>query len=152
VVFTDYKGMTVAETTDLRRMLSSSSIDYSVVKKYPCKDRFSGNQFLLWLPMHSRVLSELPSAMTILCSLSRRFSTSSRRTRSFGVKGAVVDGQLYGAADLKGNCSAAVQRSAAFHACRCAAGSDVENWAGALSATVTGFAYAMESLKSKKNT
>jgi large subunit ribosomal protein L10 len=45
VVFTDYKGMTVSELTELRGLLRKSSLDYSVVKNTLAKLASSDTDF-----------------------------------------------------------------------------------------------------------
>jgi len=142
--------MTVAETTDLRRMLSSSDIDYSVVKNTLAKiasqeTSFSAAADAFKGPVGIAIGYDDP---VLAVKKVLDFVKTNEKLR---VKGAVVDGQLYGAADLKA-IAALPSREVLLSMLAGALQAPMAKLAGALSATVTGFAYAMESLKSKKNT
>ena len=141
--------MTVAETTDLRRMLSSSAIDYSVVKNTLAKiasqeTSFSAAADAFKGPVGIAIGYDDP---VLAVKKVLDFVKTNEKLR---VKGAVVDGQLYGAADLKA-IAALPSREVLLSMLAGALQAPMAKLAGALSATVTGFAYAMESLKSKKN-
>ena len=141
--------MTVAETTDLRRMLSSSDIDYSVVKNTLAKiasqeTSFSAAADAFKGPVGIAIGYDDP---VLAVKKVLDFVKTNEKLR---VKGAVVDGQLYGAADLKA-IAALPSREVLLSMLAGALQAPMAKLAGALSATVTGFAYAMESLKSKKN-
>jgi len=149
VVFTDYKGMTVAEMTDLRRMLNSSSIDYSVVKntlaKIASQDTgFSVAQDAFTGPVGIAIGYDDPVLAV------KKVLDFVKKNEKLQVKGAVVEGQLYGPKDLKA-IAELPSREVLLSMLAGAFQAPLSKLAGALSATVTGFAYAVESLKSKKN-
>lgn len=73
-----------------------------------------------------------------------------KKNEKLKVTGAVVEGQLYGPQDLKA-IAELPSREMLLSMLAGALQAPTAKLAGALSATVTGFAYAMESLKSKKN-
>ncbi len=149
VVLTDYKGMTVAELTDLRRMLNSASIEYSVVKNTLAK-----------IASHDTSLSVAQDAFKGPVGIAigyddpvlavKKVLDFVKKNEKLQVKGAVVEGQLYASKDLKAIAELPTREvllsmlAGAFQA-------PLSKLAGALSATVSSFAYAMESLKSKKN-
>ena len=141
--------MTVAETTALRRSLSKSSIEYSVVKNTLAKiasqetsiavaaDVFKGPVGL--------AIGYVDPALAV-----KKVLEFTKTNEKLQVKGAVVDGELYGPADLKA-IAALPSREVLLSMLAGALQAPAAKLAGALSATVTGFAYALESLKSKKN-
>jgi large subunit ribosomal protein L10 len=142
--------MTVAETTDLRRMLSSSSIDYSVVKNTLAKiasreTSFSAAADAFKGPVGIAIGYDDPVLAV------KKVLDFVKTNEKLQVKGAVVDGQLYAAADLKA-IAALPSREVLLSMLAGALQAPMSKLAGALSATVTGFAYAVESLKSKKDT
>ncbi len=140
--------MTVAETTALRRMLSSSSVEYSVVKNTLARiasqdtsiaaaaDIFKG-------PVGLAIGYDDPALAV------KKVLEFTKTNEKLQVKGAVVDGQLYGPVDLKA-IAALPSREVLLSMLAGALQAPMAKLAGALSATVTGFAYALESLKSKK--
>ena len=142
--------MTVAETTDLRRMLSSSAIDYSVVKNTLAKIASQETSFSVAADVFKGPVGIAIGYDDPVLAVKKvlDFVKTNEKLR---VKGAVVDGQLYGAADLKA-IAALPSREVLLSMLAGTLQAPMAKLAGALSATVTGFAYAMESLKSKKNT
>lgn len=141
--------MTVAEMTDLRRLLTGSSIDYGVVKNTLAKiasrdtdfsaaaDSFAG-------PVGIAVGYDDPVLAV------KKVLEFAKKNEKLKVTGAVVEGQLYGPTDLKAIADLP-SREILLSMLAGALQAPLAKLAGALSATVTGFAYAMESLKAKNN-
>jgi large subunit ribosomal protein L10 len=141
--------MTVAETTALRRMLGSSAIDYSVVKNTLAKiaskeTSFSSAADVFKGPVGLAIGYDDPVLAV------KKVLEFVKTNEKLQVRGAVVDGQLYGPSDLKA-IAALPSRETLLSMLAGASQAPAAKLAGALSATVSGFGYALESLKSKKN-
>lgn len=99
-VLTDYRGMSVAEITELRTLLRKSAVEYTVVKntlaKLAVKDtELASLAAYLEGPTGIAVSREDPVAPS-------RILTGWARTRpAFTVKAGMVEGQLVSAADLQ---------------------------------------------------
>ena len=149
VVLTDYKGMTVAELTGLRRLLQSSSLEYSVVKNTLAKIASQGTGV-------SAVADTLKGPVGIAIGYDdpvlvlKKILEFKKTNEKLQIKGAVVEGKFCDQnavkemADLPSREVLLSMLAGAFQA-------PLSKMAGALNATVTSFAYAMESLKAKKN-
>jgi len=141
--------MTVSEMTDLRRMLNSSSIEYSVVKNTLAKiatqdtnlsiarDAFTG-------PVGIAIGYDDPVLAV------KKVLDFIKKNEKLQLKGAVVEGQLYEPNDLRAIADLP-SREVLLSMLAGAFQAPLSKLAGALSATVCSFAYAMESLKSQKN-
>ena len=141
--------MTVAELTVLRRLLKSSSLEYSVVKntlaKIASKDTgISAAQDHLKGPVGIAIGYDDPILVL------KRVLDFKKTNEKLQIKGAVIEGKFCDQqavkemADLPSRDILLSMLAGAFQA-------PLSKMAGALNATVTSFAYAMESLKSKKN-
>lgn len=149
MVFTDYKGMTVAELTELRGLLKKSSLDYSVVKNTLAKIAAADTDFA--------VASEVfkgPVGIAIGYDdpvlVVKKVIEFSKKNEKLRITAAVVEGKLCEKkevaeiADLPSREVLLSMLAGAFQA-------PASKLAGALSATVTSFAYALEAVKAKKN-
>ena len=139
----------MAELTGLRRLLKSSSLDYSVVKNTlaniasqdtgmaAVKDSLKG-------PVGIAIGYDDPVLVL------KKVLEFKKTNEKLQIKGAVVEGKFCGPemvkeiADLPSREILLSMMAGAFQA-------PLSKLAGALNATVTSFAYAMESLKSTKN-
>ena len=98
-VLTDFRGLSVADITELRSLLRKSEVEYKVVKntlaRLAVKD--TGLEGLA-------TYFEGPTAIAISrgdpVAASRVLSTWSRTRPTFAVKGGIVEGQLVGPADI----------------------------------------------------
>lgn len=149
VVYTDYKGMTVAEMTDLRILLQSSAIDYSVVKNTLAKIASQDTSFSVAAGIFKGPVGIAIGYDDPVLAV-KRVLEYVKKNEKLKVTGAVVEGQLYGAKDLK-EIAELPSREVLLSMLAGTLQAPMAKLAGALSATVTSFAYAMESLKSKKN-
>jgi large subunit ribosomal protein L10 len=141
--------MTVAEMTDLRRLLNSSSIDYSVVKNTLAKIATQETSFSVAADVFKGPVGLAIGYDDPVLAV-KRVLDFVKKNEKLKVTGAVVEGQLYGPKDLKA-IAELPSREVLLSMLAGALQAPMAKLAGALSATVTGFAYAMESLKSKKN-
>ena len=141
--------MTVAETTDLRRLLNSSSIDYSVVKNTLARIASKDTGFAVAADSFTGPVGIAIGYDDPVLAV-KKVLDFVKKNEKLQVKGAVVEGELYGPNDLKA-IAALPSREVLLSMLAGALQAPMAKLAGALSATVTGFAYAMESLKSKKN-
>jgi len=140
--------MTVAEMTDLRRMLNSSSIDYSVVKNTLAKIASQDTGFSVAADAFKGPVGIAIGYDDPVLAV-KKVLDFVKKNEKLQVKGAVVEGQLYGSKDLKA-IAELPSREVLLSMLAGAFQAPLSKLAGALSATVTSFAYAMESLKSKK--
>jgi large subunit ribosomal protein L10 len=146
---TDYKGMTVAELTNLRRLLKNSSLEYSVVKNTLAKiaSRDTGMALVaesLKGPVGIAIGYDDPVLVL------KKILEFKKTNEKLQVKGAVVEGNFCDAEAVK-EMAALPSREILLSMLAGAFQAPLSKLAGALNATVTTFAYAMESLKSTKN-
>ncbi|MEK6717490.1 MAG: 50S ribosomal protein L10 [candidate division NC10 bacterium] len=98
-VLTDFRGLSVAEITELRTLLRKSAVEYTVVKntlaKIAVKDTdLAGLAAYFQGPTAIAISREDPVAA------SRVLSAWSRTRPTFTVKGGVVEGQIVGPAEI----------------------------------------------------
>ena len=98
-VLTDFRGLSVAEITELRTLLRKSAVEYTVVKNTLAKIVVKDTN-LAGLAVHL----EGPTAIAISrgdpMAASRVLSTWSKTRPTFVVKGGMVEGQLVGPAEI----------------------------------------------------
>jgi large subunit ribosomal protein L10 len=141
--------MTVAEITNLRRLLRGSSLEYSVVKNTLAKIASKDTSMAVATdslkgPVGIAIGYDDPVLVL------KKVLEFKKTNEKFQIKGAVVEGKFCGPdvvkeiADLPSREILLSMLAGTFQA-------PLSKLAGALAATVTTFAYAMESLKNKKN-
>lgn len=145
---TDYKGMTVAELSELRRLLRGGGVDYQVVKNTlarvasqdtafsVAKDAFRG-------PVGIAIGYE-DSVMT-----AKKVIEFSRKNEKLKLSGGVIDGKLYNMSEVKA-IAELPSRDVLLSIMAGAFQAPLSKMAAALAATVGSFAYAMTALKTKK--
>jgi large subunit ribosomal protein L10 len=148
VVFTDYKGMTVAELTELRRLLKKSSLDYSVVKntlaRIAAKDTgVAAAENVFKGPVGIAIGYDDP---VLVVKKVLEFTKTNEKIR---VKGAVVEGRLCEPAEVK-EIADLPSREVMLSILAGAFQAPLSKMARALSATVSSFAYAVQALQNKK--
>ena len=148
VVLTDYKGMTVAELTNLRGLLRRSSSEYSVVKntlaKIAAKDTgVSSATELFTGPVGMAIGYDDPVLVV------KRVLEFTKTNEKLKVTGAVVEGKLCGLQEVK-EIASLPGREVLLAILAGAMQAPATKMAQTLSATVSSFAYAMEALKNKK--
>jgi large subunit ribosomal protein L10 len=98
-VLTDFRGLSVAEITELRALLRKSAVEYAVVKntlaRMAVKDtNLAGLAAYLEGPTAIAISREDPMAA------SRLLSSWGKARPTFSVKGGIVEGQLIGPAEV----------------------------------------------------
>ena len=141
--------MTVAELTNLRRLLRSSSLEYSVVKNTLAK--IASQDTVLAVAADSLkgpvgIAIGYDDPVLVL----KKVLEFKKTNEKLQVKGAVVEGKFCDPNVVK-EIAALPSKEILLSMLAGAFQSPLSTLAGALNATVTSFAYAMESLKSTKN-
>jgi large subunit ribosomal protein L10 len=99
VVLTDYRGLSVAELTDLRRLLRKSAVEYRVVKNSLARLAIRETGLAGLAPY-----LEGPTAMAISrtepVAASRALLAWGKTRPTFALKGGVVEGHVVGPADI----------------------------------------------------
>jgi len=147
-VLTDYKGMTVAELTVLRSSLKSSSLEYSIVKNTLAKiaSRDTGMAVAadsLKGPVGIAIGYDDPVLVL------KKVLEFKKTNDKIQVMGAVVEGKFCDP-DVVKEIAALPSREILLSMLAGTFQAPLSKLAGALNATVTTFAYAMESLKNSK--
>ncbi len=148
VIFTDYKGMTVAELSDLRRLLRAGGVDYSVVKNTLARIASQDTPMSV-----AKTAFKGPVAVAIgykdPVMTAKKVIEFSKKNEKLKLSGGVIEGKLYSVAEVKAIADLPPREvllsmlAGAFQA-------PLSKMAAALSATVSSFAYAMGALKTKK--
>jgi large subunit ribosomal protein L10 len=149
VVFTDYKGMTVSELTDLRRLLRKSSLEYRIVKntlaKIASKDTGIGVAADVFKgPVGIAIGYDDP----VLAA--KKVLEFTKTNEKLQITGAVVEGKFC----EKKEVTAIAELPSREILLSMLAGvmqAPLSKMASGLAATVTRYAYAMEALKNKKS-
>ncbi|OGP65484.1 MAG: 50S ribosomal protein L10 [Deltaproteobacteria bacterium RBG_16_42_7] len=148
IIFTDFKGLTVEEISQLRRQLRGSSLEYKVVKNTLAKkasdgtimevvkDAFTG-------PVGIAIGYDEP------VSLTKRVLEFIKSNEKLKLKGGIIEGKTCKIEDIKA-ISELPSKEVLLAMLIGAMQSPLNKLATALNATVTHFAYAMEALKNKK--
>ncbi len=149
MVFTDYKGLTVAELFDLRRIFRGANIEYKVVKNTLAKAASKDTSI--------SVASDLfrgPVGIVIgyvdPVQVAKKVLEYSRKNNKLKVSGGVVEGKLCNAEDIK-SIAELPPREVLLSMMAGLLQAPLGKMAGALSATVSTFAYAMGALETKRS-
>lgn len=148
VIFTDYKGMTVAELSELRRLLRSGGVEYSVVKNTLARIASQDTPVSV-----AGTVFKGPVAVAIGYKdpvlTAKKVIEYSKKNEKLKLGGGVIEGKMYSVAEVKAIADLPPREillsmlAGAFQA-------PLSKMAAALSATVSSFAYAMGALKTKK--
>ena len=99
VVLVDYRGLTVAEDTELRKQLREAGINYKVLKNTMMKRAFEGTEFEALNPY-----LEGPSALAIskddATAPARVLAEFAKKAKNLELKAGVVEGNAYDAAAI----------------------------------------------------
>jgi len=148
VVFTDYKGMTVAELTQLRRLLKKSSLDYRVVKNTLAKIAARDTEVAV-----AESVFKGPVGIAIGYDdpvlVLKKVLEFTKTNEKIQVKGAVVEGRLCQPAEVK-EIAELPSREVLLSILAGAFQAPSSKMARALSATLSSFAYALQALQNKK--
>ncbi len=96
-ILVDYRGLTVAEDTALRRQLREANVTYKVYKNTYMKRAFEGTDFAQMDP-----LLDGPSALAVtkeedIAAPARIIAEFAKKAAALEIKGGVVEGQFYDA-------------------------------------------------------
>lgn len=148
IIFTDYKGLTVQEISELRRRLRSAYLEYRVVKNTLAIKASDGTQVettkeTIAGPVGIALGYEEP------VSLAKRILEFAKTNDKLKIKGAIIEGKTCEIADIKA-LAALPSRETLLSTLIGTMQSPVSKLAAVLNATVVQFAYAMEALKRKR--
>lgn len=149
VVLTEYKGLTVSEVAELRKVLKEAGAEYKVVKNTlssiaargtpvePAADLFIGPTGIAF-------------GFEDAIAAARKVLEYADKNEKFKVKSGVIEGRLCSVAEIKAM-SKLPPKPVLLGMLAGAMQAPASKLAGALNATLTQFAYAMEALKNKKS-
>lgn len=149
VVLTEYKGLTVAEIAELRKILKEVGAEYKVAKNTlinivakgtpveSAKDFFMGPTGLVF-------------GYDDPIAAAKKLLEYASRNDKFKLKSGVIEGRLCSVEEIKAM-SQLPSRNVLLGMMAGTFQAPLSKLAGALNATVTQFAYALESLKNKKS-
>jgi large subunit ribosomal protein L10 len=148
VVFTDYKGMTVSELTELRRLFRKSSLEYRVVKNTLAKiaSRDTGISVageVFKGPVGIAIGYDDP----VLAA--KKVLEYTKTNEKLQITGAVVEGKFCEKAEVKA-IAELPSREILLSMTAGVMQAPLSKMASGLAATVTRFAYAMEALNRTK--
>lgn len=148
VVFTDYKGMTVAELSALRRLLRQGELDYQVVKNTLARVASQDTPISI-----AQQAFKGPVAVAFgykdPVMTAKKVIEFAKKNEKLKLNGGVIEGKFYNAqeiraiADLPSRDVLLSMMAGVFQA-------PLSKLAAALSATVSSFVYALNAVKSKK--
>jgi len=149
VVLTDYKGLTVAELFELRRLLRGAGIDYKVVKNTLAKAASAEtNVSAIGGSLKGPVGLAIGYADPV--QVAKKVLEYSKKNNKLKVNGGVVEGKLCNAEDIK-SIAALPPKEILLSMLAGVFNAPLSKMAGALSATVSSFAYAVKALETKKS-
>lgn len=148
MIFTDYKGLTVQEISDLRRQLKEASLEYRVVKNTLARKAMEGTPLAeakesLRGPVGIAIGYDDPSL------LAKKVLAFVKTNEKIQVKGGVIEGKACGSKDIK-DIAELPSRDVLLATLVGAMQSPLSKLAAALYATVTRFAYAMQAVKNRQ--
>ncbi len=148
VILTDYKGMTVAELSDLRRLLRSGEVEFSVVKNTFARIASQDTPISA-----AKTAFKGPVAVAIGYKdpvlAAKKVIDFSKKNEKLKLSGGVIEGKFFNAAEVKA-IAELPPREVLLSMLAGAFQAPASKLAAALSATVSSFAYAMSALKAKK--
>ena len=150
IIFTNYKGLTVQEMSELRRQLRNACVEYKVVKNTLAKKASDGTPVettkdFITGPVGIALSYEEP------VSLAKRVLGFAKKSEKLKIKGAIIEGKTCELADIKA-LSELPSRETLLSVLIGTMQSPMSTLAAALHATVVQFVYAMEALKRKHET
>ena len=148
MILTDYKGMTVAELSDLRRLLRGGGVDYRVVKNTLARVASQDTPVAV-----ARDAFKGPVAVAIGYNdpvvTAKKVIEFSKKNEKLKLSGGVIEGKLYTAHEVK-TIADLPPREVLLSMLAGAFQAPLSKLAAAMSATVSSFAYAMGALKEKR--
>ena len=102
VVFVDYKGITVAQDTELRKQFREAGVEYSVVKntltRFAAKENgYDFDEVLNGTTAMASTTGDPIAPARIVCEFAKK-----NKLKTLAIKGGVVEGSVLTAAELNG--------------------------------------------------
>ena len=102
VVFVDYRGITVAQDTDLRKQFRDAEVEYTVVKntltRFAAKNAgYDFDEVLNGTTAMACTTGDPIAPARIVCEFAKK-----NKLKTLSIKGGVVEGSVLSAADLNG--------------------------------------------------
>jgi len=148
VVLTEYKGLTVAELFDMRRIFRGADIEYKVVKNTLARTAASGTAISV-----AKDLFKGPIGIAIgyadSAQVAKKVLEYSKKNNKLKVNGGVVEGKLCNADDIK-SIAELPPKDVLLSILAGVLQAPLSKMAGALSATVSSIAYAIKALETRK--
>ena len=98
-VLTDFRGLSVAEMTELRTLLRKSAVEYTVVKNTLAKIAVAETE-LASLAAHLEGPTAIAISRADPLAASKLLATWSKTRPAFSIKGGVFEGKLVGPAEI----------------------------------------------------
>ncbi len=148
VIFTDYRGLTVEEISDLRNKLRTSALEYRVVKNSLAKRAAEGTPVDVAKDIFSGPVGVAISYddTVVLAKKILEFVKSNEKLK---IKSGVIEGGVCSPEEIK-TISELPSREILLSMFISAMQSPLNKFANVLNATLSGFVYAMEALKKKR--
>jgi len=149
LIFTDYRGLTVAELSELRRLLRTGDIRYRVIKNTlavlasvdtpvsVAKDSFNGPVGVVF-GYDDPVLT------------AKKVLEYSKKNEKLKISSGIIEGRFYKTDDIRA-VAELPPKEVLLSMVACLLNSPLSKLAAALSATINNIAYAIEALKNKKS-
>ena len=99
VVLVDYRGLTVAQDTELRKQMREAGVIYKVCKNTMMKRAFEGTEFAA-LEEHLEGPSAIAISKDDATAPARILCKFAKDAKALGLKGGVVEGTVYDVAGL----------------------------------------------------
>ena len=148
VIFTDYRGLTVAELSELRKLLRNKDIKYKVVKNTLAKIASQGTPISV-----ATDIMKGPAGIAISYEdpvvAAKKVLEYSKKNEKLKVSSGIIEGQLCALEDIKAIAELPTREvmlsmlAGVFQA-------SIGKCLAALNATINSFAYAMNALKTKR--
>lgn len=148
IVLTEYKGLTVAQISDLRKELKSIDAEYKVYKNTLVSIAAKGTPFEAANPSLTGPTGIAFGYDDPVAAAKKLFDFAGKNDK-FKVKSFVMDGKLFDADETKA-ISKLPSRPVLLGMLAGVMQAPAQKLAGALNATIAQFAYALEAVKNKK--
>ncbi|MEW6409261.1 MAG: 50S ribosomal protein L10 [Nitrospirota bacterium] len=148
VILTDYKGLNVAEITELRRTLRASGVEYRVVKNTLAKRASEGTQVRSVNESFKGTIGIVLSYKDPLVA-AKVITGFTKKQEKLRLLSGIVEGSPVTTEKIK-SIAELPPRQVLLAVFACNLQAPIKSLAGLLYATVARFAYALEAVKSKK--
>jgi len=147
-VFTDYKGLTVQEISELRRRFKNDSLEYQVVKNTLAKKASEETSLALYKDVFTGPVG-VAFGYTEPIVLAKKVLEFAKDNEKFKIKGGIIEGKVCKVEDIKA-IAELPSRETLLAMFIGTMQSPLSKLAAVLNATIVQFIYAMEALKRKR--